>query len=196
VLFKAGLEPHGHTVTIVNDFSPLDDAEALLHYDLIIPMWTMGEPSNDQIKHLSTAIRAGVGLAGSHGGMGDAFRGKLDYEWMVGGHFVGHPHVGPYEVRVTKPSDDSVAGLPERFTYDSEQYYLLIDPAIEVLAETTYTYEAHACAMPVVWKRNWGNGRVFYSALGHKMAEFTQHPYVLDMTIRGLLWAARTPTPS
>lgn len=190
-LFKSSLETHGHDVTVVEDFTPLDDAEALLSYDLIIPMWTMGEPTDEQITTLANTIRAGVGLAGSHGGMGDAFRGKLDYEWMVGGHFVGHPHVGPYEVRVTQSADSIVADLPEQFTYDSEQYYMLMDPAVDVLAETTYVYEENSCTMPVIWKRNWGTGRVFYSALGHEMAEFTKYPDVLEMTIKGLLWATR-----
>ncbi|CAA6692362.1 MULTISPECIES: ThuA domain-containing protein [unclassified Lentimonas] len=192
-IFKDALEANGHTVTLANSFDPLDDGEALLNYDLIIPMWTMGEPSGEQMNHLVAAIRNGVGLAGSHGGMGDAFRGQLDYEWMVGGHFVGHPHVGNYEVRVTPlgQSDSVMAEVPTNFVYNSEQYYMMMDPAVEVLAETTYTYEERDCTMPVVWKRNWGKGRVFYSALGHDMQEFTDHPYVLDLTIKGLLWATR-----
>ena len=31
----------------------------------------------------------------------DAFRGNVEYQWMVGGQFVGHPHVGKYTVRLT-----------------------------------------------------------------------------------------------
>ena len=150
-------------------------------------------PSDEQIANLVNAIRDGVGLAGSHGGMGDAFRGKLDYEWMVGGHFVGHPHVGDYEVRVTEAGqrDPIMQDAPTSFLYNSEQYYMMMDPAVEVLAETTYLYEDSNCIMPVVWKRNWGKGHVFYSALGHHMQEFTDHPHVLDLTIKGLLWATR-----
>ena len=192
-IFKTALEAHGHAVTLADSFAPLDDAEALSNYDLIIPTWTMGEPSDEQIANLVTAIRGGVGLAGSHGGMGDAFRGKLDYEWMVGGHFVGHPHVGDYEVRVTEAGqrDPIMQDAPTSFLYNSEQYYMMMDPAVEVLAETTYLYEDSNCIMPVVWKRNWGKGHVFYSALGHHMQEFTDHPHVLDLTIKGLLWATR-----
>jgi hypothetical protein len=50
----------------------------------------MGQLSREQSAGLQQAVRAGTGLAGIHGGMGDAFRGNLEYEWMVGGHFVGH----------------------------------------------------------------------------------------------------------
>ncbi len=151
----------------------------------------MGQLSPEQSAGLQAAVRSGTGLAGIHGGMGDAFRGDLNYEWMVGGHFVGHPHVGPYTVRVTQPGDQIMAGIPREFTYESEQYYMLVDPAVRVLADADYTHEGHTCAMPVVWTRTWGSGRVFYSALGHAPTEFDRWPEVFEMSVRGLLWAAR-----
>jgi type 1 glutamine amidotransferase len=190
-LFRDQLMDHDHDVTLSDSLSVFDDAESLKAYDLIIPMWTMGEPTELQMENLSAAVQSGVGLAGSHGGMGDAFRGQVEYEWMVGGHFVGHPHVGDYEVVVTAANDETVSGLPERFSYNSEQYYMLVDPVIEVLAETMYCYEGRECAMPVIWKKHWGQGRVFYSALGHLMQEFVDYPEVLKMNIKGLLWACK-----
>jgi type 1 glutamine amidotransferase len=44
--------------------------------------------------------------------------------------------------------------------------------------------------MPVVWKRIWGKGRVFYSSLGHVAADFDV-PEALEIQRRGLVWAAR-----
>ena len=44
--------------------------------------------------------------------------------------------------------------------------------------------------MPVVWKRRHGEGRVFYSALGHVADEF-DHPQMAEIFRRGALWAAR-----
>jgi type 1 glutamine amidotransferase len=44
--------------------------------------------------------------------------------------------------------------------------------------------------MPVVWKRMWGQGRVFYSSLGHKLDDFDV-PQVMEMMQRGMLWASR-----
>ena len=81
-------------------------------------------------------------------------------------------------------------GLPVAFPYKSEQYYMGVDPAIKVLASTKYE-PAHEIVMPVVWTKMWGKGRVFYSALGHRFEEFQQYPHVLDMTLRGLIWAAK-----
>jgi len=150
----------------------------------------MGELTPEQGKSLQEAVKSGVGLGGAHGGMGDAFRGNLDYEWMVGGHFVGHPHVGDYTVRIRDFSSPVTAGLPAIFAVHSEQYYLLVDPAVDVLADTEYVYEGRSCAMPVAWTRPWGNGRVFYSALGHCPEDFSRCPEALALTVRGLLWAA------
>ena len=80
------------------------------------------------------------------------------------------------------------------FDYRSEQYYMHIDPSNEVLATTTFSGE-HAywtkdVVMPLVWKRHYGEGRVFYSSLGHVAKEFDV-PEMRAMLRRGMLWAAR-----
>lgn len=189
-LFAEDLRARGLEPEIVTTLEPLADVEKLKTYTLVFPCWTMGALTNEQERGLVAAVRAGVGLAGIHGGMGDAFRGRLDYEWMVGGHFVGHPHVGDYEVRVTDHTDPITAGLPDAFAYKSEQYYMLFDPGVHVLAETDYQYEGRLVRMPVAWTKNWGAGRVFYSSLGHNPDEFTQFPAARRLTVQGCLWAA------
>lgn len=189
-IFADELKSHGFEPEIATSLAPLADEAALKTYSLIFPCWTMGELTPEQERGLCGAVRAGVGLAGVHGGMGDAFRGKLDYEWMTGGHFVGHPHVGDYTVRVTDRSHTITAGLPAEFAYKSEQYYMMMDPAVDVLAETAYTHAGRTVSMPVVWTKNWGAGRVFYNALGHDPVEFTTYPEARTLTVRGCLWAA------
>ena len=175
---------------VVKSLEPLADEAALKSFGLIFPCWTMGQLTPEQEKGLSGAVRAGVGLAGVHGGMGDAFRGRLDYEWMVGGHFVGHPHVGEYSVRIADPAHVITAGLPGAFAYKSEQYYMMMDPGVEVLADTVYQHAGRSVTMPVAWTKSWGAGRVFYNALGHHPVEFTTFPESRRLTVRGCLWAA------
>lgn len=189
-LFAAELQTRGLEPETATTLDPLSDAEKLKTYALIFPCWTMGQLTDAQEKNLCAAVRAGVGLAGIHGGMGDAFRGRLDYEWMVGGHFVAHPHVGDYTVRVTDPASPITAGLPASFAYRSEQYYLLVDPGVHVLADTAYAHESRVVTMPVAWTKTWGAGRVFYQALGHHPDEFTQFPAARRLTVQGALWAA------
>jgi len=97
-----------------------------------------------------------------------------------------------YRVNITDRSDPITEGIDD-FDYHSEQYYMHVDPANEVLATTTFSGE-HAAwiegvVMPVVWKRRHGSGRVFYSALGHTADEFAV-PEMRRITRRGLNWAA------
>jgi uncharacterized protein len=161
---------------------------------LIVPIFTMSKIEKDEVANLSQAVREGVGLAGFHGGMGDAFREAVEYQFMCGGQWVAHPgNIIDYRVNITRPEDPVMEGISD-FDYRSEQYYMHVDPSNGVLATTTFSGE-HApwidgVVMPVVWKRRHGQGRVFYSSLGHVAKEFE----VLEMrTIlrRGMLWAAR-----
>ena len=150
----------------------------------------MGQVTLAQEKGQDEAVGAGVGLGGIHGGMGDAFRGSLGYQWMTGGQFVGHPHIGDYTVRVRDFASPITQGIPPTFAYRSEQYYMLVDPAIHVLADAEYLHEGRSIPMPVAWIKPWGKGRVFYCALGHDPAEFSQFPDAMRLTLNGLLWAA------
>jgi type 1 glutamine amidotransferase len=189
--FNGALVAKGCKTETLASLERLADTNWLKTFDVISPCWTMGKLSPQESAGLRGAVHSGVGLGGFHGGMGDAFRGDLDYEWMVGGHFVGHPYVGDYIVRVTQPSDVIMQEMPPEFPYNSEQYYMLMDPGVRVLAEAAYTFEERTCAMPVVWTKHWGNGRVFYSSLGHDPTEFDQYPVVFDMSLKGILWAAK-----
>ncbi len=188
-IFAEEMDKHGLAPRMETSLDILADAGALREFALIFPCWTMGSLTPEQAAGLQAAVRSGVGLGGIHGGMGDAFRGNLDYEWMVGGHFVGHPHVGDYVVTIRDSESPVTKGLPGSFAYRSEQYYMLIDPAVQVLADAPYLYEGRESMMPVAWTRQWGQGRVFYSALGHEPEEFSRHPEARKLTVQGMLWA-------
>ena len=172
------------------------DSDAICGLSLLVPVWTMGKISADQSKALREAVSNGVGLAGWHGGMGDAFREDTEYQFMTGGQWVAHPGgIVKYIVNVRRDSDDFMTGLKD-FEMESEQYYMHVDPGNEVLATTTFTGE-HGNApwiagtvMPVVWKRMYGKGRVFYSSLGH-VAKDLDIPEAREIIKRGLLWAGR-----
>jgi uncharacterized protein len=185
------LKANGFRVQLENSLEPLADAKKLKRYSLIVPVWTMGELSSEQWAGLNEAVLSGVGLAGVHGGMGDAMRGHVEYQWMCGGQFVGHPHVGDYFVSLTSARSPITKGMKKRFKYNSEQYYMIVDPGIRVLADSVYRYEGQKVTMPIVWTKTWGKGRVFFSALGHVANEFEKYPEVRAMTTRGMLWAAK-----
>ena len=196
-LFARELGARGFSVETADSLSCLDDAARVAAFDLIVPIWTMGTISKEQEQNLVASVTAGAGLAGFHGGMGDAFRGAILYQWMVGGIFAAHPdNVKPYRVNLTAAgrADPILAGLGD-FEVLSEQYYMLVDPLNEVLATTVLQSESapwsNGVVMPVVWKKRHGAGRVFYSALGHQAREFQEVPAQLELTLRGMIWAAR-----
>ncbi|MBV9537541.1 MAG: ThuA domain-containing protein, partial [Acidisphaera sp.] len=169
-------------------------ARDLTEFSLIVPIVTQGTIAREELAALERAVRGGVGLAGFHGGMGDSFRSEPAYQFMVGGQWVAHPgNIIDYTVNVTRRDDPVMAGIDD-FPYRSEQYYMHVDPINEVLATTTFGGE-HApwiegAVVPVVWKRRHGDGRVFYSSLGHKAEEFGV-PQMANIMRRGMQWAAR-----
>jgi len=195
-LFAGLLREAGLEVDVVSDLGVFADLSYLQTCDLIVPVWTMSEIFDEQEQGLLNAVRSGVGLAGWHGGMADAFRRNVAYQWMVGGQWVAHPgDVIRYTVDITASGDPVTAGI-EAFEMLSEQYYLHVDPGNQVLATTTFSGE-HGDApwiagtvIPVVWKRRFGEGRVFYSSLGHVLKDFDV-PEAREIQRRGLLWAAR-----
>lgn len=191
------LEAEGYTVEIYHSQDCLADGEKLMQYDLIIPCWTMGEIKHEYVDNIVKAVGAGVGLAGCHGGMCDAFRKETDWQFMTGGQWVSHPGGDGqnYIVNIRHGSSPIVDGL-EDFPVCSEHYYLHIDPAVEVLATTRfplvhyYHIANKPIDMPVAWTKYWGNGRVFYCSLGHKDNVFENTPNAQELMRRGMLWAA------
>ncbi len=187
------LEQEGFKVYIENTTEAFADP-TIADMSLIVPIYTMSKIEKEELDNLEKAVRGGVGLAGYHGGMCDAFRDAVAYQFMCGGQWVAHPgNVIDYRVNVVKRDDPIMQGIDD-FDYTSEQYYMHVDPSNEVLATTTFSGE-HApwiagVAMPVVWKRRHGQGRVFYSSLGHVVKEFDV-PEMRTILKRGLLWAAR-----
>jgi hypothetical protein len=193
-LFAPFLREQGFEVEISDTMDVYTDAEKMKALSLVVPIWTMGQIAPQQEMGLLGAIQSGVGVCGWHGGMCDAFRNNVFYQFMTGGQWVAHPDgIVEYAVNIVKPEDPIVKGLKD-FKMVSEQYYMHVDPSNEVLATTTFQTKSspwvNGCVMPVVWKRKWGEGRVFYTSLGHVAKDFDV-PEARTIAQRGMLWAAR-----
>ena len=192
-IIQGWLEEDGFKVYVEDTTEAFADP-AIKDLSLIVPIVTMSKIEKEEVANLTAAVEGGVGLAGYHGGMADAFRDAVDYQFMVGGQWVAHPgNIIDYRVDITRPDDAVMEGV-ESFPYRSEQYYMHVDPSNEVLATTTFTGEhaswINGVTMPVVWKRKHGAGRVFYSSLGHVSSEFAV-PQMATILRRGMNWAAR-----
>ena len=192
-IYRRWLHEDGFSVRVETDISVFGDP-SIHDLSLIVPIFTMSKLEREHAQNFAKAVEGGVGVGGHHGGMSDAFRESVDYQFVIGGQWVAHPgNIIDFRVNVRRPDDPVMRGLDD-FDYRSEQYYMHVDPSNEVLATTTFSGE-HApwiggVVMPVVWKRRHGLGRVFYSALGHVAAEF-EHASMRTLFERGMLWAAR-----
>ncbi len=198
-LFLPFLREQGFDPTVSDTLDAYLDAEALAATDLVVQCWTMGEITREQSQGLAAAVAAGTGLAGWHGGICDAFRNDTGYQWLTGGQFVMHP---PEFVHHTvdivpgRAGHPVVEGLPASIAVHTEQYLVHTDPAVDVLATTTFAdadgipAPARGATSAAVWTRTWGLGRVFVSTIGHQPDDL-QDPTVRELTERGLLWAAR-----
>ncbi len=191
--FAARLQDRGYDVDITNEIAVLDDATALRAFDLIVISITMGEITDPQEANLLDAVVKGTGLAGWHGGLADTLRTRTNYQYAVGGQWVAHPgNIIDYTVQVTR-EHEITAGISD-FAMHSEQYYLHVDPAVQVLATTTFD-GAHdpwidGVVMPVAWTKMFGHGKVFYCSLGHTNEDFEVREAAL-LVEQGLVWATR-----
>jgi len=189
------IKSEGAEVIVSDSLGVYRNEKLMKSLDLIIQVWTMGTIKKEEEKGLLDAVKSGIGLAGWHGGTGDAFRNNTEYQFMVGGQWVAHPGgVIDYKVKITDKKDYVTAGLKD-FAMHSEQYYMQVDPNVKVLATTAFS-DKHAawiggCVVPVVWKKSYGKGRVFYSSLGHVAKDF-EIPEAFEILKRGIKWAAES----
>ncbi|WP_268124895.1 ThuA domain-containing protein [Roseivirga pacifica] len=188
------LEGEGATVVSSSNLEPYADADFMKEIDLVIQCVTMSSITTEQEQGLLAAIKAGTGMAGWHGGMCDSFRNNPEYQYMTGGQWVAHPGgILDYSVQISQHNDAVTDSLND-FKIKSEQYYMHIDPNVKVLATTKFNGNANdwidGCVMPVAWKKTYGKGRVFYSALGHSLQHLADTPAALTMIKRGIHWAS------
>ncbi|WP_152392018.1 ThuA domain-containing protein [Paenibacillus guangzhouensis] len=187
-IFEGLLRESGFKVELSDTLDSLKDRERLAKVDLFVPVWTMGTIEKDQLEPLLFAVNeGGTGIAGCHGGMGDAFRNETEFQYMVGGQWVAHPGNDgvTYTVRMKDRQSPLTEGM-EDFVVVSEQYYMHVDPAVKVHAVTDFG----DVEMPIIWTKTYGAGKVYYNSLGHQ-ADIVRMPQTLELMRRGLLWAAR-----
>jgi type 1 glutamine amidotransferase len=196
--FKQFLETSGFEAVISESLDVLQDIELLKALDLFIPVWTMAKEELPRLyfEPLLEAIGSGVGIAGCHGGMCDAFRNNVAWQFLTGANWVAHPGCDgtKHRINIISKSNPLTEEIRD-FDISSEQYYLHVDPANEVLATTRFpTVKWYHSAngevdVPQIWTRKWGWGRVYYNALGHHNDIF-DIPEVWELMKRGILWAA------
>ena len=207
-LFIPFLKDNDFSVRVEESPSVYAEASYLSSVDLIVQSVTMSTIEKDELQGLITAVSAGAGFAGWHGGICDSYRASSDYLQLVGGQFATHASRLDPSSRTGDMSDNYVShtvnivdqdhpitsGISD-FVLDTEQYWVLTDDYNDVLATTTTAVRpwgqwTRPITAPAVWTRQWGEGRVFVCTPGHRV-EVLEDENVRTIVERGLLWAAR-----
>lgn len=213
-LFLPFLEGNGYDIRIEESTDVYADTAEMSATDLVVQCVTMSEITGEQAAGLSAAVAAGTGLTGWHGGIADSFRACADYLHLVGGQFATHPGKEPCERQGGEEDnflphtvtftdlgrEHPVTAGVEDFELVTEQYWVLHDDLIDVLATTTHPARPwqpwhRPVTSPAVWARQWGAGRVVVTTPGHSL-DVLEHPAVRTVIERGMLWATRTASAS
>jgi type 1 glutamine amidotransferase len=209
-LFIPHLKENGFDVRVAGSPAVYTEADYLATVDLIVQCYTMGTIEPAEFAGLEAAVRAGTGMAGWHGGIADSFRNTSGYLHLIGGQFACHPGKHPDDQVPDAPDNNfvhyTVNMLPaaahhpitadiDDFDLVTEQYWVLSDAYVDVLATTTQKVRDgdpwhREVTSPAIWTRRWGQGRIFVTTPGHSV-DVLEHPSVRTVIERGLLWASR-----
>jgi uncharacterized protein len=199
-LFESILSSEGFEVTVSNTLDSFADESLVLSQNLLVPIYTMSTITNEQFEPVRKAVAEhGIGMAGCHGGMCDAFRNNTEWQFMTGSQWVAHPGNDGvrYVVKINRTNPHEITDGLSDFEVVSEQYYLHVDPGVNVLATTDFPlpgvegpHSENPCAMPQVYTKKYGKGRVFYNALGHH-ASVLEAETPKELMRRGFIWAAK-----
>jgi type 1 glutamine amidotransferase len=213
-LFVPFLKNNGYDVRIEESPAIYADQAEMSETDLIVQCMTMSTIERDQLAGLREAVRTGTGFTGWHGGIADSYRASADYLQLVGGQFATHPskepalcggteddNFLPYTVTMTELGQGHpiTAGIGD-FELETEQYWVLHDDLIDVLATTTHPVRPwhpwhRPITSPAIWTRRWGDGRIVVTTPGHSL-DVLENPNVRTIIERGILWATRTASGS
>ncbi len=213
-LFLPFLAREGFTVRVAESTAIYSDPKVMAETDLIVQCVTMSSIETAELTGLRDAVAAGTGFTGWHGGIADSFRASSDYLQLVGGQFATHPGKEPscragdetdnfltHTINLTEYGREHpiTAGLTD-FELVTEQYWVLHDDLIDVLATTTHPVRPwhpwhRPVISPAVWTRQWGAGRIVVTTPGHSL-DVLANPSVRTVIERGMLWASRTASAS
>ena len=206
--FLPFLQERGFDVRVEESNAVYADPAVMTATDLVLQCISMSTIEDAALAGLRSAVEAGTGLAGWHGGVTASYCSSA-YLHLVGGQFAAHPGrpeterrgderdgFVPHRVEITEAGrTHPITEGVEDFELTTEQYWVLADDYNDVLATTTQAVRAgdpwsRPVTSPAVWTRNWGRGRIFVCTPGHNLDVLAEPP-VRRIIERGLLWAAR-----
>ncbi|MFI1030882.1 ThuA domain-containing protein [Streptomyces sp. NPDC020951] len=163
-------------------------------YAAVVFLSTSGEVlTSAGRQRLAEYVEAGGGFAGVHAAA------CTEYDWpyygeLLAARFARHPQYQPGKAVIEDHDHPATRSLPTVWDFTDEWYDFRANPRgqVRVLAvadESSYEGGGMGADHPLVWCREQGRGRVFYTALGHA-AEAYRDPDFLAHLRGGITWAA------
>ena len=174
----------------------------LARYQVVIFLSTSGDILNDeQQTAFREFIERGGGLVAVHAGVAGDVATEGGWPWYgeaLCARFTNHSAIVEAAIDVEDSQNPSTAALPKRWVRRDEWYNFIESPRgkVRVLAsldESTYQGGTMQGDHPVAWCKRMGHGRVWYTALGHTEASFTE-PLFLQHLLGGIQLAAGVKT--
>ena len=196
-------------VVATEDLSRIS-AEGLSTFDAVL-FFTSGELALNaaQKTDLLNFVRRGNGFGGVHSAT-DTFYSWPEYGELIGGWFDGHPWVQEVRIDIEDPDHPAVRHLAPSFSVTEEIYQhrnFSRDRARVLMTLDTGTVDLSAAGVnrtdgdfALAWVLPYGDGRVFYSALGH-FDETWRDERFQQMLSNAMLWltgqveGSATPRP-
>lgn len=201
-LYLAGLlEDTGrYRVTICEDASILE-SPALKKYQVIVVNADRRDPefkfTKEQQDQLLQAVRTGAGYVSIHGADNAAPDWQPGMSEMLGGIFShqglpdGKVRKGRYRIKISDSTSPITRGLSDFDLSDELYYHMQMKPDVTPLATTSHDGQD----WPVAWTRQYGNGRVFHTPLGHRdfgldKDDPLRDPNLSRLIVQGVDWVA------
>ncbi len=175
-------------------------ATNLAKYKVVIFLSTSGDILNEeQQAAFKNFIEQGGGLAAIHAAVAGDVATEGGWPWYgdaLCARFTNHSAIVQATVQVEDRRDPSTESLPQHWVRTDEWYNFIASPrgqahVLASLDETTYQGGTMGKDHPIAWCKQVGKGRIWYTALGHTEASFTE-PLFLKHLLGGIQEAAGT----
>ena len=184
-IFKSAMEASDRfEVTVTSDRASLTN---LVGVDAVVMYTVEGEMTGAQEQGLVNFVRSGGGLLAIHCANANMEQFSA-YTEMVGSAFTTHGPLAPFSVELTADAGDILPRTSGSFTVTDEFYFIepRTDAPLREFMHGTWQFQRH----PLGYVRDYGEGRVLYTALGHDERTF-RHPAFQGLTLKGLRYVTR-----
>jgi type 1 glutamine amidotransferase len=205
---KAAVKAMGereHWSVVFTDNAAVFNAPQLKRFDAVVWNNVSGDVLTlAQRDDFKAYIENGGGFAGFHGSGGDFY---YDWDWypdtLIGARFLSHPMSPQFQaakLKIDDKADPIVRNLQPQWTMTDEWYSFKTDPrakgahVLVTLDESTYSPMTGKMSIrmgdhPIAWTQCIGNGRSFYTAIGHRPEGYSE-PNTQKLLQQGVAWAA------